>query len=791
MDDLRQGCIGGIATTRAYGAVTASRPTAPDVTLEALEPRLLMNADLVTSTLATIRSADSFSRGASVQPREAGSEDAYFSADIVGAAETDTTNPYDENAPVAGTNGGFKNIWLLGMGGEQSQSSIFYSDVVGFANGLAAANSQYTSIHTRTFKEAGRQAFDDNMSWLSDNAGPGDLAIFYYSGHGTNEFFDGGITDEPDGMDELIFATDVRDDEVTEQLQKISLEATILFIVDSCKSGGMLDGSQDPSSLSNIYGMTASGAHEESWGEFALALRSAFNYSGGKMRADLDGDLNVTFDELFAYGASKTGRATPVNFDAGGFGSKVIAGPGVTATYTPPTARDDSITVGRNQGASVNVLINDTDPFGYALNIVNISEPEHGKVINNGDSFTYLPSASWIGEDTFTYTIQNVAGFTDTATVTVDVVPWRVVELAEGGRAQFLDSAGNLVTIGLKGGGTARLFFAESDLADLHYLELDGTNAKSSLTIKTGRKGSRTSVGDIIVHGSIGRITAKTTDLIGDITVEGSLGKIYLGDVTGGHSISIGGTIESSQAVSISFDRVWDFSIKSQIPIKSLTVTEWLDKDGRSDSVIAPWIAKLTTKGDRKNHTVAGNFAADLSLSGIGAIKTALGRTKIAGSLIDSTWNIDGNLGTLTVNGTVRNSTVRVSGDMRSIRAAAIYSSDFLAGCASDTARMANVSSDFTSVSKIGSIQVKGIRGSTDRFFVDSNFSAATIGKVKLLNVKLNNGGDQFGIFALDQGTGGEIKSVSYKDTAPTEDSGLPLSAGNLSSRSDMVIRII
>ena len=107
---------------------------------------------------------------------------------------------------------------------------------------------------------------------------------------------------------------------------------------------------------------------------------------------------------------------------------------------------------------------------------------------------------------------------------------------------------------------------------------------------------------------------------------------------------------------------------------------------------------------------------------------------------------------------------------MGSILLGATDGSDFLAGIADTAGRHASGEADFVNpLAIIRSVKIKGLKGSSDRFFVDSNFSAASLGTINLLNVDYSNNDESFGLFALDQDTGKEIRSISYRDTVTGE----------------------
>lgn len=69
----------------------------------------------------------------------------------------------------------------------------------------------------------------------------------------------------------------------------------------------------------------------------------------------------------------------------------------------------------------IDVLANDTDPEGEDLIVTQASGPTHGSVVINPDStVTYTVASGFPGPDSFTYTIMDESGGTDTATVTVN-----------------------------------------------------------------------------------------------------------------------------------------------------------------------------------------------------------------------------------------------------------------------------------------------------------------------------------------------------------------------------------
>lgn len=97
----------------------------------------------------------------------------------------------------------------------------------------------------------------------------------------------------------------------------------------------------------------------------------------------------------------------------------------LTATNQAPVAVNDTPTILEDSGANtIDVLANDNDPdAGDAITIIGITQGTDGTVVitNGGADLTYEPNADFNGVDSFTYTIEDLEGVTDTATVTVTV----------------------------------------------------------------------------------------------------------------------------------------------------------------------------------------------------------------------------------------------------------------------------------------------------------------------------------------------------------------------------------
>ena len=98
--------------------------------------------------------------------------------------------------------------------------------------------------------------------------------------------------------------------------------------------------------------------------------------------------------------------------------------PDLTAPNTNPVAVADSATLNEDTVLpNLNVLANDTDvDAGDTLSVVSTSTPGDGSVtINNDGTLTYSPDGNFNGIDSFTYTLSDGNGGSDTGIVTLTV----------------------------------------------------------------------------------------------------------------------------------------------------------------------------------------------------------------------------------------------------------------------------------------------------------------------------------------------------------------------------------
>ncbi len=344
-------------------------------------------------------------------------------------------------------------------------------------------------------------------------------------------------------------------------------------------------------------------------------------------------------------------------------------------------------------------------------------------------------------------------------------------------RGSFQDQDGDLVTISLRGNGSAEVFFDDVGPRDVSRIVLSGTDYKSSLTIAT--KGE-TSVGQILIEdGSLGKILGKTTDIVGaGIEATGSgagqgyVGSIQVRDFKNGADVVLPGA-GALKGVTVKVSRIYaDTDITLGSYLKSFTAFDWV-----GGSLASPWASKIAIKGDRRAGII-GDLGADMTFTGVDPRKGL-------------------SLGKLQVAGTLSGSTIRTQGGIGTIMLGAIENTDVLAGIYGSVLRHAEVRGDFANLNAyIKSVKVKGLKlpkgAAIPRFVSNSNFSAASIGSVSMMNVDWDNGNEPFGIWAYDSPLSSqEIKSVSYKDSVTGERWKWPLRDGEVFDIPDLMIEII
>lgn len=163
-----------------------------------------------------------------------------------------------------------------------------------------------------------------------------------------------------------------------------------------------------------------------------------------------------------------------------------------------PDAVNDSKTTGAGVVANLSPLANDTDPDGNTLKITAKTNPSHGTVIIGGGQVTmhYTPATGYAGPDSFTYTISDNEGGTDTATINITVLAANVAPVAVN------DSTTSVVQY-FPGGPAKR------PSKEVMVLANDSDDNGDTMTVTSVTQG--TSGGVVTITGSGSTVTWRTT----------------------------------------------------------------------------------------------------------------------------------------------------------------------------------------------------------------------------------------------------------------------------------------
>jgi hypothetical protein len=105
----------------------------------------------------------------------------------------------------------------------------------------------------------------------------------------------------------------------------------------------------------------------------------------------------------------------------------------VSVGNTAPIANNDTASISKNTSINIAVLDNDSDADNDTLSIksVDTHSAHNGTIVKNSDNtIRYTPALNFVGSDTFTYSIEDRQGETDTASVTIIISP--PIEMEQG-----------------------------------------------------------------------------------------------------------------------------------------------------------------------------------------------------------------------------------------------------------------------------------------------------------------------------------------------------------------------
>lgn len=123
----------------------------------------------------------------------------------------------------------------------------------------------------------------------------------------------------------------------------------------------------------------------------------------------------------------------------------------VVAVNDDPLARPDTASTTQGEAIDViDVLANDFDIEDDQLSVELVTAPNHGRIKLNGSTFNYIPDTGFSGDDRFTYRVLDSGGKSDTALVTITVLPSTVDQpLAFGSSIlpYYYDAPGDVLSV--------------------------------------------------------------------------------------------------------------------------------------------------------------------------------------------------------------------------------------------------------------------------------------------------------------------------------------------------------
>ena len=192
----------------------------------------------------------------------------------------------------------------------------------------------------------------------------------------------------------------------------------------------------------------------------------------------------------------------------------------VTAVNDNPDAVDDSATVAEDSGANtISVRGNDTDVEGHTLTVTTVTQGTNGSVAitNSGADVSYTPNSNFFGNDSFTYTVSDGNGGSDTATVNITVTNVNDAPVLTSGVTMSLISStnSNLFNVGLTASAT----------------DQEGETVTIQVTV-FGDEDDETATLPGVVHSPDAKDIARNTLRLRGERVEANNGRVYLIVVT-------------------------------------------------------------------------------------------------------------------------------------------------------------------------------------------------------------------------------------------------------------------
>ncbi len=183
-------------------------------------------------------------------------------------------------------------------------------------------------------------------------------------------------------------------------------------------AAGTLSGNLNGTSMGSVGGVTGLYQHT---GDIGLGFSNAGSYFDDGPTSSSGAEFGGVLHEVAFHDRALTDSELG---DLHLFLGDKWLGPVEPPVNQPPVAVDDNASTTVDNAVIVDVLANDSDDNGDPLTVTAVGTAANGAVLDNGDgTVTYTPNIGFVGDDSFTYTIDDGQGGADTATVFVTVSP--------------------------------------------------------------------------------------------------------------------------------------------------------------------------------------------------------------------------------------------------------------------------------------------------------------------------------------------------------------------------------
>ena len=334
---------------------------------------------------------------------------------------------------------------------------------------------------------------------------------------------------------------------------------------------------------------------------------------------------------------------------------------------------------------------------------------------------------------------------------------WRFGTFADrrGAKLVVHDALGTEVTFSARGDGWGDVTL----VAAWFDVTLHETDGKSSVKVAARKAG--TDLHDVTVSGTLGGFAAAAA-LGGTFDAGGGIGKLAMDSLQDAAILLHTDPLEMldpHMAATISLGSVRNSRLDAgDEPVKSLTVTEWLDDAGPADTFAAVSVDKLTAKA--KKGAATGDFEALMTVAGevgnasiSGAVRGQWDAASVASMRVGTMDNLVMNLtqlpdprqealGRLTVDEWMTDSRILSAGNVGKVALGAISGSDIFASVIPQPHALPDPATAFIGLphARIDSVKVSGkVTDASGHSTIDSNIAAWDLGSVDLTNALASN----------------------------------------------------